>query len=254
MEARETLPLLYQDERLVVVNKPSGLLVHRSVVDSRETRFAVQILRDQLGRYVYPAHRLDKGTSGALLFALDREAARALAVDFAENRVDKTYQAIVRGWPEEVGVLDSPLAGVEDDRIAGGGVSEPRPATTRFRRLATAELDVRVDRYPTSRYALLQLHPETGRRHQLRRHLANASHPIIGDSTYGKGRHNRLFVQRFGVQRLLLACVALEFSHPADGRKLAVQAPLADDFAAVADALFRRPSDEISPVSRGPSQ
>ena len=126
MNAPETLPILYCDEQLVVVNKPSGLLVHRSVVDSRETRFAVQILRDQLGRYVFPAHRLDKGTSGALLFALDRDTARSLAADFASHRVHKTYQAIVRGWPEK-----SPLrmASVATMRRPGLAAWRRRPAS-----------------------------------------------------------------------------------------------------------------------------
>jgi tRNA pseudouridine65 synthase len=109
----------------------------------------------------------------------------------------------------------------------------PRPTLTRYLRLATAELPQRVDRYPTSRYSLLQLEPLTGRRHQLRRHLSHVSHPIVGDSTYGKGRHNRLFTQLFGCRRLLLACVELRFDHPLTGAPVTVTAPLADDLAPV---------------------
>jgi tRNA pseudouridine65 synthase len=234
---RETLPVLYLDDRLVVVDKPSGLLVHRSPIDRHETRFALQIVRDQLARRVHPVHRLDKGTSGALALALDPEAATELSNAFATRRVAKTYAALVRGWPAASGSIERPLAAVEDERL-GPRSHEPRESTTTFRRLATYELPVRVDRYASSRYALLELSPSTGRRHQLRRHLAGASHPIIGDSTYGKGRHNRLFAERFGVHRLLLACTALEFeSTPGRAEPLRVEAPLAAEFATLLTVL-----------------
>lgn len=229
-DSREQLAVLFEDEHLVVVNKPSGLLVHRSPIDRHERRFAVQLLRDQLGRRVHPVHRLDKGTSGALAFALDRETAATLAAAFADQRVGKTYFAVVRGWPEESGEIDHPLEAVPDP-YAPVAQTGPKPARTLFRRLGTVELPRRVDRYPTSRYALLELQPDTGRRHQLRRHLAHVSHPIIGDSTYGKGRHNRLFADLFGVQRLLLACVRLEFVHPVTGAPLVIDADPGADFS-----------------------
>jgi tRNA pseudouridine65 synthase len=234
--AAESLPILHRDARLVIVNKPSGLLVHRSPIDRHERRFAVQLLRNQLGRRVYPAHRLDKGTSGALAFALDRDAAAALAAQFASGAVRKTYVAIVRGWPEASGIIEHPLEPVQDD-VLGAQTGGAREAVTAFRRLATVELPHRVDRYPTSRYALVELEPLTGRRHQLRRHLAHASHPIVGDSTYGKGRHNRLFRELFASQRLLLACTRLVLADPQSGAQLSVDAPLADDFAAVVTRL-----------------
>lgn len=235
---RETLAVLYRDEHMVIVDKPAGLLVHRSPIDRHETRFALQIVRDQLGQRVYPVHRLDKPTSGALVLALDSASARALAETFATGTVIKTYQAIVRGWPPVTGTIDRPLAAVEDERI-GPQSPEPRPAQTDFRRRATFELPVRVDRYPTSRYAWVELQPHTGRRHQLRRHLAGESHPIVGDSTYGKGRHNRLFAESFGVRRLLLACTRLAFAQTPGGTRLTVDAPLAADFAAVLTQLQR---------------
>ena len=234
---RETLPVLYLDDRMVVVDKPSGLLVHRSPIDRHETRFALQIVRDQLGRRVHPVHRLDKGTSGALVLALDPAAATLLSQAFATRSVTKTYVALVRGWPDASGTIDRALAAVEDERI-GESSRAPRDAVTTFRRLATYELPVRVDRYPSSRYALLELAPLTGRRHQLRRHLAGASHPIVGDSTYGKGRHNRLFAERYRVRRLLLACTRLEFeSTPGRAEPLRVDAPLAPEFATLLTAL-----------------
>ena len=251
------LPILYRDDRLVVIDKPSGLLVHRSPIDRHETRFAVQMLRDQLGQRVYPVHRLDKGTSGALAFALDRTTAAALAHAFASREVGKTYLAIVRGWPAESGVIDHELAAVRDE-YALPAAADAKPAVTAFRRIATVELPVRIDRYPTSRYALLELNPETGRRHQLRRHLAHVSHPIIGDSTYGKGRHNRLFEEMFGVRRLLLACTRLEFAHPASGLRLAIDARPGEEFDLLAGRfgwarLQGAAVLEVSPASAAPS-
>lgn len=253
------LEILYRDDWLVAIHKPSGLLVHRSPIAAHEERFAVQLLRDQLGRRVYPAHRLDRGTSGVLLFALDRDVARTLAQRFESQAVDKRYLAVVRGHPPEHGLIDHALVrrldAVEIRRGKGAGardmlpededdsdaaeVPEPlaQPARTRFRRLATVELPHAVDRYPTSRYALVELFPETGRRHQLRRHLKHIAHPIIGDATYGKGRHNRLFQQLFGCHRMLLACTRMQLRHPVGGQRLDLRAPPDGEFAVVLAAL-----------------
>ena len=234
------LPILHCDDWLVVIDKPAGLLVHRSPVDARETRFAVQMLRDQLGRYVYPVHRLDKGTSGVLVFALDQATARAMSDAFAGATVEKWYLALVRGWPDEHGEIDHALRPVEDD-VLPRGERQPQTARTVYERLATFEIPHRVDRYPTSRYALVQLRPQTGRRHQLRRHLAHLSHPIVGDSTYGKGPHNRLLARLYGARRLMLACVRLEFPHPVTRQLLRIKAPLAEDFASVLRSLGCEP-------------
>ncbi len=233
------LDILYRDEHLIAIDKPAGLLVHRTVLDRHETRFAVQLLRDQIGQHVHPAHRLDRGTSGVLLFALDRDIGRSLSAQFEAQQVDKTYLAVVRGHPDAAGRIDHALARQFDDyefrRPETSG--EAQNAVTTYRRLAVAELPYRVDRYPSSRYALLELKPETGRRHQLRRHLKHLAHPIIGDATYGKGRHNRLFQQLFGCHRLLLACREMRLTHPVSGQPLRLAAPLAHDFAAVVEAL-----------------
>ena len=255
---RESLPILYSDEHMVVVNKPSGLLVHRSPIDRHERRFAVQLLRDQLGRRVFPVHRLDKGTSGALVFALDRTTAATLAAAFAGRAVAKTYRAVVRGWPADAGVIEHALEAVQDD-YAPAAAGAGKKSRTAFCTLGRAELPLRVDRYPTSRYALVELEPDTGRRHQLRRHLAHVSHPIIGDSTYGKGRHNRLFAERYGVRRLMLACVRLGFDHPASGQRINITADPGPEFA-VLDREFGwtsgagggaavAPADGLSPAS-----
>lgn len=233
------LDILYRDEHLVAIHKPSGLLVHRSALDAHEERFAVQMLRDQIGRHVHPVHRLDKGTSGVLLFALDRDSAALLASQFESRRVGKRYLAIVRGHPPEAGLIDHALSRRFDpaEHVPAGRDDTPQPALTRYRRLGVVELPHQVDRYPSSRYALIELEPETGRRHQLRRHLKHIAHPIIGDSTFGKGKHNRLFQTLFGSDRLLLACLRLELCHPHTGRPLVLETAPSADFAAVANAL-----------------
>jgi tRNA pseudouridine65 synthase len=238
------LDILYRDDFLVAINKPAGLLVHRSDIDRHETRFAVQLLRDQIGQRVHPAHRLDKATSGVLLFALDADSAREVGGQFERNEVRKQYLAVVRGWPPEAGVIDHPLSRQFDDygrKFSPGGAPEPLPAVTGYRRLATVELPEAVDRYPTSRYALVELQPTTGRQHQLRRHMKHIAHPIIGDANWGKEIHNRFFQQRFGCHRLLLACTRLELRHPQHGRALSIVAPLEDSFASMVLALGWNP-------------
>lgn len=237
---KETLDILYRDKHLIAIHKPAGLLVHRTVLDRHETRFAVQILRDQIGQHVHPVHRLDRGTSGVLLFALDRDIGRELGKQFETQQIDKTYLAVVRGHPPEAGVVDHPLTRQFDDYEfrSPDTIGEAQSAITHYRRLAVTELPHRVDLYPTSRYALLELKPETGRRHQIRRHLKHVAHPIIGDATYGKGRHNRLFQELFGCRRLLLACLEMRLTHPISKKPLTLAAPLAEDFGALVDKLF----------------
>jgi tRNA pseudouridine65 synthase len=229
--------VLYRDDWLIAVHKPAGLLVHRSDLDRHETRFAVQILRDQIGRAVWPVHRLDRGTSGVLLFALTREVGRAMSGMFEAGAVAKRYLAVVRGYPAPAGEIDHLLAPMADEYAGLAADRPPQPAMTRYRRLATVELPYRVDRYPSSRYALVELVPLTGRRHQLRRHMKHIAHPIIGDATHGKGRHNRLFQDLFGCRRLLLAAVEMRIRHPVTGEPLALHAPLAEDFASVLEKL-----------------
>ena len=232
------LDILHADDRCVVVNKPADLLVHRSTIDRHETAFLLQQLRDQIGRTIFPVHRLDRPTSGALLVALDLDACRSLSTAFENGAVSKRYAAIVRGRLPESGHIDHPLRRIDDDPGRMGGTADTaQDAVTDYRRIAEVELPVCVDRYPTSRYSLAELTPITGRRHQLRRHLKHLSHPIIGDTTYGKSRHNRLFAERFGSDRLLLACVQLGFPHPTSGMFTIVGAPLTGTFADVVDGL-----------------
>ena len=210
MPSPETLPFLYRDEALAAVDKPSGMAVHRGW--SQERIVAMTLARDRLGRHVYPVHRLDRGTSGVLVLALSPEVARRLQEQFEAGGVRKRYLALVRGIPPEEGVIDHPIPRAPDS---------PRvPAVTEFRRLATFE-----------RYALVEVVPRTGRLHQIRRHLKHISHPLIGDVRYGKGEHNRLFRDRFGLHRLALHALELGFAHPVDGRPLSVFAPVPEDLA-----------------------
>ena len=171
------LEILYQDAYFVAINKPPGLLVHRSAIDRYESRFAIQILRDQLGQWVYLIHRLDKPTSGVLLFALTPEAARKLGSAFTEGRISKTYLAVVRGYTITEGVINYSLKEKFDSMTDRRAHREkaPQSAITKFRRLATVELPVSVDRYPTSRYSLIAVQPKTGRKHQIRRHMKHVS-------------------------------------------------------------------------------
>lgn len=220
------MDILYQDDYLAAVNKPPGLLVHRTGLDAGETRFALQLLRDQLGRPVWPVHRLDKGTSGVLLFALDADTARLLGQAFeASDQVQKTYLAMVRGWPPAEGLIDHPLKRLEDDARAGR--LEVQDAQTRYRTLARHELPLPYGNFPTTRCALVVLQPLTGRRHQLRRHMKHIAHPILGDATHGKGALNRAVAELLGMQRLWLHALRLELRHPVGGQPLSLDASAA---------------------------
>ncbi|MFC3851662.1 pseudouridine synthase [Salinispirillum marinum] len=232
------LHILYQDDALLVVHKPSGLLVHRSPIDKHETEFALQYARTlNGGEHVYPIHRLDRPTSGLLIFARNPDIASRLGQDMMAHNLRKTYIAIVRGWPDDQGTVDYALRDMADDPRYRGGELKMRDAVTDFTRLATVELPVAVDRYPTSRYALVQLHPRTGRKHQLRRHMKHLRHPIIGDAKHGKSTHNHFFGKAFGVQRLLLAATEMSLDHPTTGEPMVLRAPLAQDIAHVMNSL-----------------
>ncbi|MCG2581959.1 MAG: pseudouridine synthase [Marinobacter sp.] len=217
---------LYRDTQLLVVHKPAGLLVHRSPIDRHETEFALQYARAlNGGEHVYPVHRLDRPTSGILVFARDRDTARTLGLAMMSGEVSKTYLAMVRGWPAACGEIDHPLREEPEDRRLRGIEQPVREALTRYRTLATTEIPVAIEKYPTSRYAVVELCPKTGRKHQLRRHMKHIHHPIIGDANHGRGRHNRYFAERFGQGRLMLAATRLEFRHPASGEPKSICAP-----------------------------
>jgi len=229
------LEILYQDEYLVAVNKPSGLLVHKSMIDRHEIYYAMKILRDQIGQWVYPVHRLDKPTSGVLLFALDSETARLLSEQFKEHKIDKTYIAVVRGYIDEKGVVEHALKEKLDKIVDKKAQQdkEPQEALTIYKRLATVEINAAVGRYETTRYSLVELKPRTGRKHQLRRHMKHISHHILGDTKYGRGEHNIFVRQRYNMHRLLLHCVSLEIKHPYKHKTLCFHAEIDNAFTAL---------------------
>lgn len=215
------LPLLHCDDRLVAIDKPAGLLVHPSGLDAHEQETALKLLRAQLGQWLWPLHRLDKATSGVLLFARDAQAAREWGMAFEQGRVRKRYLALVRGWPAQDGVIEQSLARDPDLPSAG---QQRLEATTRFRRLATFDWPFQVDaRHASSRYALMEVEPLTGRRHQVRRHFKHIAHPLVGDTTHGKGAHNRAVAQWLGTSRLWLHCEWMEL--PTDQGLLRITAP-----------------------------
>lgn len=235
----ETLPILYQDEHMVAIDKPAGLLVHRSMIDKRETRFAMQILRDQIGQHVFPVHRLDRPTSGVLLFALNADIARVLSDSFAQGLMDKTYYALVRGYCQDSELIDYPLKEILDkttDRKARQDKA-PQEAITQYAKVAQAELPIPVGRYQSVRYSLLRLKPKTGRKHQLRRHMAHIRHPVLGDTTHGDGKQNAFFFEHFQMRRLMLSATALTLPHPVSNVNITIQTAFDAGWLSVFDKL-----------------
>ncbi len=223
--------IVYRDNNLIAINKPSRLLVHKSPIDKRETRFALQELRNLIGQHVYPIHRLDKPTSGVLIFALDRDTARRMGALFFEHKIQKKYIALVRGRTALSTEINHPLKLTEEDRnTRRDKKSIIQDANTYLDRIATCEVDAAIDRYAKSRFSLVCLSPSTGRRHQLRRHMKHLSHPIIGDAKYGKGVYNRYFKDHFHSDRLLLHCHELLFNHPLTFAPTRITAPIDDTF------------------------
>ena len=222
-----SLPILYRDEHLVAVHKPCGLFVHPTGLEARAPN-CLDLLRERLAEPPFTVHRLDRATSGVLLFALGQEAARRIGRLFAERQVDKRYLAVVRGHPPLAGRIERALR--EKD---SGSVQE---AVTEYRRLRTAVLEVAVGPYPQAWYALVEAAPLTGRRHQIRRHLAQLAHPVVGDTSYGDSAHNLYFREAFGIRRLLLLASELSFVHPFTGAPLTIRAPLPEEVR----ALFAR--------------
>jgi tRNA pseudouridine65 synthase len=222
----DSLRILHQDSHLVAIDKPPGLLVHPSALDAHEERTALKLLRNQLGMRLWPLHRLDKGTSGVLLFATHADAAREWGLAFEQGRVRKRYLALVRGWPGAHGEIDQPLA--RDPELPSTG--QPHlDARTRYQRLACFEWPFSLDaRHASSRYALVSVDPLTGRRHQIRRHFKHIAHPLIGDATHGKGAHNRAVAAFLGTQRLWLHAASVTLGEGA--ATLRITAPCAPEW------------------------
>jgi len=234
-----TLDILYEDEYLLAVNKPAGLLVHPSWIAPARTPNLVSMLKRRYpGEVVHTVHRLDRATSGVILFARRKETGQHLQQQFIDRRIRKTYLCVVRGWTDEAGVIDYALKPIHDkyaDPLANPDKA-PKDAVSVYRRLAQVSLPIPVGRYPEARYSLVEVKPETGRKHQIRRHMKHILHPIVGDTKYGEGRHNRLYREHLDSHRLLLMAVGIEFEHPETGQQIRIEAGVGADV----EALFRR--------------
>ena len=232
----DPLRVLYRDDHLAVIDKPAGMMVHRTTIASRETVFLVDVAREQFGRKILPVHRLDRGTSGAMLIAFDAETASDLGAQMMAGGISKRYLAICRGWIPEPILVDKPLGKVKDEATHSTD-DEKKPARTLFRPIALASVPVASAPYESTRLSLIEALPKNGRRHQIRRHLKAISHPIIGDATYGKGPLNRALAEYFGGGRLFLHSASIRFAHPATGEAMVIEAPLSGLFEQVAETL-----------------
>lgn len=215
------LEIIYQDEHLIAINKPHGLLVHRSPIAADAEVFALQLLRDQIGQKVNPVHRLDRATGGVLLFALDKDTEIAMQQQFSDNLVNKKYLAIVRGFASDTQNIDYPI------RKDNGALQD---AFTSYETLKRAELPVPFGKHTTSRYSLIEVKPTTGRMHQIRKHLSHVNHPIIGDTTHGCNKQNKLFREKWQMNTLMLHAAKLSFKHPVSGLAVNIPAPINAEF------------------------
>lgn len=215
------LEIIYQDEYLVAINKPHGLLVHQSPIARNAEEFALQLLRDQLQKHVWPVHRLDRKTSGLLLFALNKETDRLMQQQFMENKVQKKYLAVLRGHSPDELLIDYPL------KKENGTLQD---AITYFKTIARTEIPLAIGKHPTSRYALVEAQPQTGRMHQLRRHFAHIFHPIIGDRPHGCNKQNKFFKEHFQMESMLLHASYLHFKHPISQEDIHLKANLQPEF------------------------
>ena len=216
-----TLEIIFQDNYFVAINKPHGLLVHRTRIAGDADVFALQLLRDQLQRHVYPVHRIDRKTGGVLLFSLDDEIHKTMQVAFANKEIQKKYIAIVRGYTEDQGTIDYPLL------KENGNMQE---AITHYKSIDRTELNIPFGNFQTSRYSLLEVTPETGRYHQIRRHLDHIHHPIIADRPHGCNKQNKLFKEKFGLMTMMLHASELTFIHPVTNTEITIVAKIQSEF------------------------
>jgi tRNA pseudouridine65 synthase len=240
--------ILFEDSQYVAINKPFGWLVHRTRL-SEDTDFILQRLRNQLNQRVYPVHRLDRATSGVLIFGKNAEAASALGIRFQDKQVEKKYLAVVRGHVPESDTIDYALA---DPEVGQG----PQPAITHYRRLGHSEIPEAIGlKYPTARFALVEAEPETGRRQQIRKHFAHIFHPVIGDKRHGDCKHNKYFEEKFQLQRMLLHAWRLRFFHPENEAEIHIFAPLDTHFLHALDIVRLQqfvPEYPSNPIYPGP--
>lgn len=222
------LEIIYEDEYLVAINKPHGLLVHQSSIARNADEFAVQLLRDQIGQRVYPAHRLDRKTSGVLLFALDKATNQSLTQQFTDKTITKKYWAIVRGFAPDELTIDYALR--KDNGVL-------QDAVTKIKTVQRTEIDLPFGKHSTSRYSLVEAEPITGRMHQIRKHMAHILYPIIGDRPHGCNKQNKLWLEKFGMKTMLLHAHSLTFTHPKSLEEITLSAQPSEIFKEVTRLL-----------------
>lgn len=228
METYTPLEIVYEDDWIVAINKPAGLLVHRSSIATNTDIYALQLLRDQIGFHVFPIHRLDRKTSGILLFAKEKTFVHAFQEALSSNETTKIYHAIVRGYfPNQVYV--------DHDLINEKGKTQS--AITEFKLIKNIEIDLPFGKFKTSRYALIEALPKTGRMHQIRKHLNHLRHPIIGDRPHGCNKQNKLFLEKWNLNKMLLHSKQLEMHHPYIDQRLTVKSTLPEHFNQILEIL-----------------
>ena len=215
------LEILFEDDHIIAINKPHGLLVHKSPIARNVDTFAIQELRNQIDQRVHPVHRIDRKTSGVLLFTKNQELIAPLQQQFREKIVEKKYRAILRGYTDDEGLIDYPLT---NDK---GKVQE---AQTAYITLAKTEVNVPFGKFNTSRYSLVEATPKTGRMHQLRKHFAHILHPIIGDRPHGCNKQNKLFLEKWQMSKMMLHAKSLQIAHPVNGQKILIEADVSSEF------------------------
>lgn len=221
--------IIYEDEYMIVVNKPNNFLIHQShYARNINEPTLLEFLHEQLGYQIYPAHRLDRKTSGIILLAKEKEFVKEFQALFTTNDIIKTYYAIVRGFSKTSGTIDSPVK--NDDT----GVY--KDAVTNYKTINNIALDIPVRPYDGSRYSLMKLTPSTGRMHQLRKHLNKISHPIVGDYKYGDRFHNRMFETEFNCKYLFLHAYSISFIHPITNQQMNLTADFPTDW----EMLFKK--------------
>ena len=218
------LEIIYQDDYLIAINKPHGLLVHKSKYAGEADYYAVQVLRDQIGQYVWPCHRIDRKTSGVLLFSLDVDTNSLMQQQFTNSQVSKKYLSIVRGYTDDEGIIDYALVNEK---------GKEQEAVTKYKTLQKAELDVPFGKFQTSRYSLIEAYPQSGRLHQIRKHLAHIFHPIIADRTHGCNKQNRLFKEQWNMITMTLHAQEVSFVHPITKTDITIKANISNEFKSV---------------------
>ncbi len=207
--------ILYEDESIIVIDKPSKMMVYPTPMAKNCHWFATKELAKLGYTKLHTIHRLDRPTSGVLLFAKNKEVARDLSLLFRENKIKKTYLCLVRGFTEKSGSIDKALK-----KDGDGSLQE---AKTNYTLLNQIIVDLEISKYPQSRFSLVEVEPQTGRMHQIRRHFSHLRHPIIGDKRYGDRHYNKFIKEQYKIEDLMLHALSIEFKHPSSKELIKIE-------------------------------